>query len=66
MAGFTFRLYLDNGDDSPGDFVTAVPNWEIGETFMTGDRRRWRILDIVEDVEELEYAGAFVVEPVAG
>jgi hypothetical protein len=30
---------------------------------MTGDHRRWRILDIIEEVEELEpYAGAFVVE----
>jgi hypothetical protein len=48
----------------PSYFVTAVPDWKIDETFMAGDHRRCRILDIVQDVGELEpYAGAFVVEP---
>jgi hypothetical protein len=34
-VSFTFRLTLQDGDDA-GDFVTAVPDWKIGETLQTG------------------------------
>jgi phospholipid/cholesterol/gamma-HCH transport system substrate-binding protein len=70
------RLFNELNRDTPvlqhflkdsGDLVTAVADWQVGDTFVTDGRLRWRILDIVEDVEELEpYAGAFVVEPVRG
>jgi hypothetical protein len=35
-----------------GDFTTWVPNWSIGDYFMTGDGRRFRILSIVSEVDE--------------
>ena len=36
MTGFVYRLYLENGEGI-GTFRTAVPDWDIGMTFITGD-----------------------------
>ena len=39
MAGFTYRLYLENdlenGEDI-GSFATAVSNWPNGDEFYSG------------------------------
>lgn len=46
MTGFRYSLYLDDWDEL-GEFHTAVPNWSVGEEFLTGDCRRFRIVGIV-------------------
>jgi len=39
--GFRFEpRYTDGGD--AGTFTTAVPNWEAGDVFGTGDSRKLR------------------------
>jgi hypothetical protein len=48
-----FLLKLADGDPSdPPAFVTAVPNWTVGETFSTGRGEEWRILAIETEVSE--------------
>jgi len=44
-----FKFLLVTGDGEPIDpavFVTAVPNWKVGEVLMLGDGQRLRILHI--------------------
>jgi hypothetical protein len=44
----TYRYELRLGDGSyAGTFVTDVPNWQVGDTFTTGDGRDLRITQIV-------------------
>jgi hypothetical protein len=43
---FRYELRLDDGGYA-GTFVTAVPNWQVGDTFTTGDGRDLRIIEIV-------------------
>lgn len=64
MSGFSFRLYLEDGNDI-GSFATSVPDWEIGDVFYNRDHVECRILDIVhsEALGGDEFAGAFIVTP---
>jgi hypothetical protein len=62
VSGFTYRLYLDSGDDI-GNFTTAVPDWSIGDEFFNSDHNVFRIPHIVPDLGDGEFAGAFVVVP---
>jgi hypothetical protein len=56
-------LLLSDGD-ALGELHTIVPNWEVGETLLTGEGRRFRILVIVPvDDEKSAYQGLFEVEP---
>lgn len=66
MSGFTYRLYLENGEDI-GSFATAVPDWSVGDEFFSGDHTRFRILNILpgEDLGSVEFSGAFVVTQAA-
>jgi hypothetical protein len=43
---FRYELRLNDGSYA-GTFVTAVPNWQVGDTFTTGDGRDLRITEIV-------------------
>jgi hypothetical protein len=43
---FRYELRLDDGSYA-GTFVTAVSNWQVGDTFTTGDGRDLRITQIV-------------------
>jgi len=68
---FCFLLVLEN--DEPADppaFVTAVPNWTVGETIWIGDGERFRILEIQTDIDdelvEQGFHGVFPVEPIVG
>lgn len=65
MAGFRFRLYLENGEDI-GHFTTGVLVWKVGDEFYNGDHTRFRITNMLaEDVlPGDEYSGVFVVTPV--
>jgi hypothetical protein len=56
---FSFRLISREGDDV-GVLKTAAPDWGVGSEFTTGDRRRFRLLDVVNDEGD---ETAFVVEP---
>jgi hypothetical protein len=51
--------------DELGEFTTIVPNWTVGDTFTTGDGRRFRILRMVPvlDVEDSVYNAMWEVEP---
>ena len=64
MAGFTFRLYLEDGNDI-GTFATAVPDWSVGMEFFDSGHTEFRILNIVTDLGDSEFSGAFVVTPTA-
>jgi hypothetical protein len=59
---FTYRLFLESGDDV-GTFATAAPDWCVGDEFRTGDGNRFRIDNIVSDEEIVgsDYAGWFTV-----
>ena len=71
-ALFKYLFALPDGQPpNPAVFVTAIPNWEIGETFMVGGGRQFRIVAISEDLGELDelhqrgFHGLRVVERVA-
>jgi hypothetical protein len=57
-----FRFFLFQADgqvlDTPGEFVTAVPNWTVGETFLPAHGEEYRILEIKTEIaDELLEAG---------
>jgi hypothetical protein len=63
-----FRYLLHDEDaENVGEFFTAVPNWRVGEEFLNGDGRRWRILaietEIANELLERGFNGVFTVEP---
>jgi hypothetical protein len=64
MAGFHHLLHSPEGDEC-GEFNTIVQNWTVGETFTTGDGRKFRILKMfpVVDVEDSIYNAFWMVEP---
>jgi hypothetical protein len=42
---FKFLLRLEDGDpNDPAVFVSVVPNWTVGETFLLGAGERLRIV----------------------
>jgi len=46
-AVFKFFLVDETGDvQNPAGFLTAVPNWTVGETFLMAHGRRFRIREI--------------------
>jgi hypothetical protein len=66
---FRFLLKLEDGErHNPAVFVTVVPNWAVGETFLADAREQLRILAIDTEVEaEVAAQGinaVFTVEPV--
>jgi hypothetical protein len=65
---FRYLLVLPEGSPTEPSavLVTAVPNWKVGETCMTGSGDQFRILAKSSDVaEELHEQGstAWTVEP---
>jgi hypothetical protein len=65
---FKFFLVDETGDvqDLAG-FLRAVPNWNVGETFLMAHDRRFRILEIrtelLPEMLEAGFNAIFVVEP---
>jgi hypothetical protein len=46
MAGFTYRLELEDGTPAdPPPFETAVPNWRAGDTIPLGRDKTLRVID---------------------
>lgn len=63
---FRYALQTVDGDDA-GEFKVAVPNWSVGETFLTGDGRHLRIvkiLPLIDERPESVFDAAWMVEPV--
>lgn len=56
MSGFTYRLYLENGEDI-GNFATAVPTWSTGDEFFNRDHNLFRIVNIVPELDDGEFQG---------
>jgi hypothetical protein len=51
VGGFRYALHSPEGDEL-GEFTTIVPNWTVGDEFLTGDGRRFRILKMVPVFDE--------------
>jgi hypothetical protein len=51
----------------PAGFLTAVPNWTVGETFLMAHGRKFRILEIgtelLPEMLDAGFNGIFVVGP---
>jgi hypothetical protein len=63
---FRFLLTLEDGKpNDPAVFVTAVPNWTVGEEFLLGKGKRLRILAIDTDISE-ELVDKEEAEPLLG
>ena len=60
-AGLCVHLKDGNGI---GSIATGVPNWSVGDAFVNKDHNVFRILDIVSDLGDGEFAGAFLVVPI--
>jgi hypothetical protein len=65
---FKFLLRLEDGEpNDPAVYVSAVPNYAVGETFLLGRGHRLRILriDTAIDDELVEQGinAVFTVEP---
>jgi hypothetical protein len=45
--------------DELGEFETIVPNWSLGDEFLTGDGRRFRIVGIVGVLDDAGVFNAF-------
>jgi hypothetical protein len=63
-----FRYLLVLPDDEPNDpaaFITAVPNWSVGETIMLGEGEQLRILAIETSIAAVDhgFTGIFTVGP---
>jgi hypothetical protein len=47
MAGFTYRLELEDGTPAdPPTLDTAVPNWSAGDTIALGRDRTLRVVGV--------------------
>lgn len=62
--GFRYLLVLEDGEPAdPAAYLTAVPTWKPGDTFLAGsDLVRFRIVDIQEPPSD-DFNALFVVEP---
>ena len=56
----------DNEPADPAMFVTAIPTWKPGDTFLAGsDLRRFRIVAVEPEVTGVaDHHGVVTVEPV--
>jgi hypothetical protein len=66
-----FRFFLLDAKGQPFDpvsFTSAVPNWQVGETFSLGSGETLRILeiraDVAPEVSDAGFHGVFLVERV--
>jgi hypothetical protein len=65
---FKFLLKLPDGEpNDPAALVTAVANWNVGETIIDGKGGSWRVLaietEIADELFEGGFNGVFTVEP---
>jgi hypothetical protein len=65
---FPFLLVLEDGEPyDPAAFVTVIPGWSVGETFLVTAHQRLRILavdyDLADELVERGVNAVFTVEP---
>ncbi len=64
LAGvLRFLLRDTKSGDERGEFRVAQGRWGLGDVFQTGDGRRFRIVDMLEDRTRLDVAGVWLVAP---
>jgi hypothetical protein len=52
VSGFRYLLALENGDSAdPAAFVTAVPDWWSGMTFVASTGQLFKILGVEAETE---------------
>ena len=63
--GFRYLLLDDDGEPAdPGVLVTLDDRWQVGDVFMAGGGRRFRILDMEPSEDELRvFRAVWTVEP---
>ena len=66
---FRFLLRLEDGEPyDPAVFVTVVPSWSVGETFLVTADQRLRIVaqdfDLDDELVDQGINALFTVEPV--
>jgi hypothetical protein len=50
---FRFLLKLEDGEPyDPSVFVTVIPSWSVGETFLVTAHQRLRILAVDDDLDD--------------
>jgi hypothetical protein len=68
VDGFRYLLAFENGEPAdPAAFVTVVPDWRPGMTFVAPNGQLFRILAVESEMDEersAEKMGLLVVEPV--
>jgi hypothetical protein len=53
VTGFRYLLALENGEPAdPAAFVTAVPDWRAGDTFVARGGQLFRVLAIEPEMDE--------------
>lgn len=65
-VAFRYLLALASGEPAdPPSFVTEVPGWQVGDTFLAGEElQRFRILAIDSRLDLAEWDALLVVDPV--
>lgn len=66
---FRHLLVLPDGEpNDPPTFLTAIPNWSVGEIITLGDGEQLRVVRIADQIADLlgahGFASIFTVEPV--
>jgi len=66
---FRHLLVLPDGEpNEPPSFLTAIPNWTVGEIITLGDGEQLRVVGIADQIADLlvehGFSGIFTVEPV--
>ena len=69
MAGFRYALVLESAEPAdPGMFVTAAPDWRVGDEFLASSLQKFRIVAIEPTMDPDEardtFKAVWVVEPV--
>jgi hypothetical protein len=60
---FTFTMRLTDGSPAdPPTFVSAAPNWRVGDDVLVGAEVRYRIVAI--DYDEVRDESLWTVEPI--
>ena len=65
---FRFLLRLEDGEpNDPAVFVTVIPTWTVGETFLVAPHQRLRIVavdfDLSDELVDCGINAVFTVEP---
>jgi hypothetical protein len=65
---FRYLLRLPDGElHDPPAYLSLIPNWSVGDTFMLGEGQELRIVaidrDIAQELKDEGFDAIFFVEP---